>query len=257
MTRFAPTIRRFDTLESTSDLARSLVADPSMPLPFIVRADRQTKGRGQADRSWYSDEGSLTFTLAIDPEAHGLRVDHGPRLALAAAVAVAEAVGRIVPNERHPGIRWPNDVEAGGRKLGGLLPERIEISAGARLLLGVGLNVNTRLEDASAEVQHLATTVKLLRDAGPLTESEREDLFANLIASLGDSLAQLAADSPSLASRWRAWDTLVGRTIRVDLGTSVLSGRALGIDESGGLRFNDGQAVRVLYGGRILRDIIA
>ena len=32
----------------------------------------------------------------------------------------------------HPsiGIRWPNDLEADGRKLGGILPERLETAQG-------------------------------------------------------------------------------------------------------------------------------
>ncbi len=130
-----------------------------MPLPLVVLANRQTQGRGRGTNWWWSDEGSLTFTLALDPSAHGLTAMHEPRLALAAAVAVVDATRPYVPPQATLGIRWPNDIEAGNRKLGGILPERVETAGGVRILIGVGLNVRTRLEDAPPEVRRMAATL--------------------------------------------------------------------------------------------------
>src|SRR5437660_1322353 len=127
------TIERTE-IDSTSDLARSLVEYASIPLPMVVRAARQTRGRGRGDHSWWSDAGSLTFTIALDPSAHGLRIEHEPRLALATAVALINAIGEVAP-DAPLGIRWPNDVEAAGRKLAGLLPERVETPSGPRVLI--------------------------------------------------------------------------------------------------------------------------
>ena len=83
----------------------------------------------------------MTFTLAIDPLAHGLTAEIEPRLALATAVAVIEALDELELGSPSLGIRWPNDLEAGGRKLGGILPERVETPRGHRILIGIGLNV--------------------------------------------------------------------------------------------------------------------
>ena len=64
----------------------------------------------------------------------------------------------------HPvGIRWPNDVEAGGRKLGGILPERVDTPRGTRILIGVGLNVESNLADAPADVRTMAVSLAELR----------------------------------------------------------------------------------------------
>ena len=249
----APAIHRHPVVASTSDLARSLVASEEHALPFVIRADRQTRGRGQADRSWFSDAGSLTFTLALDPAAHGLRPDHEPRLALAAAVAVVDGVSALAP-DAPLGIRWPNDVESSGRKLAGLLPERADSPSGPRLLLGIGLNVRTDLASAPPDIRSLATTVEALR-GGPLDDSAVESLFADLLARIGQSLALLASDSPDLPARWRSLDTLLGTPVRIDLGPSLLLGRAAGIDPQGALLLDDGRTTRPLFGGRVLRDI--
>ncbi len=64
------------------------------------------------------------------PENHGLRVHQEPRLALMTAVAVIEAIGTLGLSAQGIGIRWPNDIEIGGRKLGGILPERVEMDEG-------------------------------------------------------------------------------------------------------------------------------
>src|SRR5207237_728418 len=103
---------------------------------------------------WWSDGGSLTFTIALDPSAHGLRSEHEPRLALATAVAIIDAIASWGLSEV-PGIRWPNDIEVGGRKLGGILPERLDTPMGPRLLIGIGVNVASQMADAPEAVRRM------------------------------------------------------------------------------------------------------
>ncbi len=142
---FVRTLLRFDELDSTSDCAARLIREGDVGLPLAVWAERQTRGRGRGSHSWWSDAGSLTFTLAIDPGAHGVVVESEPKLALATAVAVIDALNELGFGSPSLGIRWPNDLEVGGRKLGGMLPERVETQHGRRVLIGVGLNVLTRV----------------------------------------------------------------------------------------------------------------
>ena len=100
--------------------------------------------------------------MAIDPAAHGLAQMALPRVALATAVAVIDALGEAGFREPDLGIRWPNDLECGGRKLGGILPEPVELDDGHRLLIGVGLNVQTNLDQAPVEVRAMATSLATL-----------------------------------------------------------------------------------------------
>ncbi len=112
-----PFVRTFierSLVDSTSDRAREILSAETPPLPLLVVAERQTKGRGRGANQWWSDEGSLTFTLAIDPKSHGLTVEHQPRIALAMAVAIVNA---LLPVAQGLSIRWPNDVEVGRAQL--------------------------------------------------------------------------------------------------------------------------------------------
>ena len=131
---FVCTLREYESLDSTSDTARELVARGGIELPLLVLAHRQTAGRGRGDHSWWSGEGSLTFTIAIDPAAHGLRPEHEPRVALAVAVALCRVIEADA--DVSPQIRWPNDVECDDRKLAGIL--RMAGGAAGAVVLGLG-----------------------------------------------------------------------------------------------------------------------
>ncbi len=242
-----------EELESTSDLARSLLQSGLSPLPLLVRARRQTQGRGRGENVWWSDTGSLTFTIGLDAAEWGLSLAHEPRIALAAAVAVIDAVAPFVPPGKTLGVRWPNDVEVSGRKLAGILPERVESPNGSRVLIGIGLNVMTRLDDAPAEVRRMAAS--LFEDASPVDLDPNVDgVLAALLAGLEAVLPRLARDDPSLAEHWASLDMLRGRPVRVDLGPRIVAGMGAGIDAEGALLLDVGTETIRLFGGRVLRD---
>lgn len=252
---FVRTLVHHETLASTSDRARALAARGTISLPLAVRADRQTHGRGRGVHAWWSDAGSLTFTLVLDPAAHGLRPVHEPRLALASAVAVIDAVARefLSPSAAKAlGIRWPNDVEAAGRKLGGILPERVVTPLGPRLLIGIGLNVRTRLADAPADVRRLAVAVAELR-RDPMPSAALDRAFRAILEQFQSVSERLAGGDPTLAERWDQLDLLRDRRVRVDLGPRIVTGLGRGIDPEGALRLaTESETVR-LFGGQVLR----
>lgn len=249
---FVKTWERRDVVESTSDLARELVVTSDVTCPLVVTARRQTRGRGRGRNSWWSDEGSLTFTIALDPGAHGLRPDHEPKLALAAAVALIDALAPWLA-DTPAGVRWPNDVEVRKRKLAGILPERVETPRGVRLLVGIGLNGLSRLDDAPPEVSRMAVSLADLA-AGPLSVEDLDAAFAAILDRFASILGPLSDDAPGLAARWGALDALRDQMVRVDLGPRILRGRAGGIAASGALRLEDEHGVREIFGGRVLRD---
>ena len=139
-------------VDSTNDLARRLLAEGPDRLPMLIWADRQTRGRGQGSNDWWSDAGSLTATVILDPSEFGLSRAQESMVALTVASAVVFAIRARYPGCQ-PGVRWPNDIDLGGGKLGGILPERVEAAEGPRLLIGIGLNVQTQLGNAPPEVR--------------------------------------------------------------------------------------------------------
>jgi BirA family biotin operon repressor/biotin-[acetyl-CoA-carboxylase] ligase len=241
-----------DEVDSTSNRAAQLVREESVELPLCIWARRQTHGRGRGTHSWWSDSGSLTFTVAIDPTAQGLAGESEPKLALGTAVSVIDALDELGYRSPALGIRWPNDIEVNGRKLGGILPERVETSNGHRILIGVGVNVSTDPAAMPAEIRHMATSLSAMREGsvGPETLAR---LLATILDHFGSVLGRLIARDPELARRWNALDMLRDQSVSVDLGTRLLAGRGRGIDEDGALCLDEGPSQHRLLGGQVLR----
>lgn len=239
-------------VDSTSDHARRLLAAGPVETPGLVTSDRQTRGRGQRSNAWWSDAGSLTATLILDPAPLGIRPDREPRVALTTAVAVVDAIGDLYAGCR-PGIRWPNDVEVDGRKLGGILPERVETADGPRLLIGIGLNVRTRVDDAPADVRRLAASL-VEWDRNPSVANPKAELLDAIVAHLPGRLRELAEDDEALPLRWARLDTLFGAAVRIEVGRDMIEGVGAGIDREGAVRVASRGGIHVLHAGRVLRD---
>jgi BirA family transcriptional regulator, biotin operon repressor / biotin---[acetyl-CoA-carboxylase] ligase len=250
---FIKTAVTYDVADSTNDRAAELLRNERLKLPLLVWARTQTRGRGRGVNAWWSDKGSLTFTLAIDPLEHRLSIENEPRLALSIAVAVIEALDRLALGSPALGIRWPNDLEADGRKLGGILPERLETPRGRLILVGIGLNVSTDLTAAPDPVRAMATSLAALH-ATPLDDSHPERLLPAILGQIESMLPRLAQNDQALSGQWDRLDQLREKWVRVDLGTHCVAGWGQGIDRDGALCLHDGREPIRLFGGQVLRD---
>ncbi len=235
-----------DTMPSTNDLALELAADPSLATPTLVLAGEQTAGRGRGANRWWSAPGALTFSLVVEPADVDLVPDHWPRLSLAVAVAACDALGHFAPSVAF-GVRWPNDVMAHDRKLGGILIEAPHhgSSAARRLVVGVGLNVNNPWREAPAELRAVATS---LSDTTGQSHNLTEVLL-QLLAALGERLAQLSSGDSCLPAAWGELCVLRGHRIEVERGRRAIWGHCQGIAEDGALLIDtDGRTERLLSG---------
>lgn len=190
------------TTDSTNDRAKALAA--GAPHGLLVTAAEQTAGHGRQGRTWTAPAGeALLMSLVLHrwPEL----------LPLAAAVAVAEAVGETAQ------IKWPNDVLIADRKVAGILVEAR--TQEGWVVLGIGVNVAVRafpgeLAGRAASLGRPPADVEPFL-AGLLERAER----------------WLAAPADEVLGAWRARDALRGRAITWNSGTGV----ADGIDGAGRL----------------------
>ncbi len=131
---------KLDAIPSTNSYLKDLVKNEVLESFTVVSAEFQTKGRGQMETVWYSSEGSnLLFSILIKFQ----RVLAADQFFLNCAVslAVLEALKPYkLPELR---VKWPNDIMADNRKLGGILIENSILSGQIRYaIVGIGLNVN-------------------------------------------------------------------------------------------------------------------
>jgi BirA family biotin operon repressor/biotin-[acetyl-CoA-carboxylase] ligase len=217
--------------DSTMDRARTVATDPAIPLPAAVVADRQLAGRGRRGARWWQPPGSLAVSLVLDATVGGGEVR--PTWSLACGVALAEALAALEP-ALEPRVRWPNDIEADGAKLAGIL---VEMVPGGRVIFGVGVNTTGRAADAPAGIGRAVATLPDLVGR-PLP---RERLLGAFVPRLLALLAEMASDPDALAARYRPLCALTGRDVTVFRGPSAgggpdrIHGPCLGIDRYGAL----------------------
>ncbi len=226
---------------STQDLARR-EAEAGAPHGMAVLDDEQTAGRGRLGRTWHSPPGqNIYLTLILRPEA-----PVGPKVAMLVPLAVAQAVEELFP--LRVGIKWPNDVWIGQRKLAGMLVES-EIRGTETLysLVGIGLNVNMDVE-AVPELADIATSLR--RELS--REVPREEVLASLLNHLE---ALYEAPAEEVWRRWRERLITLGRAVVVRAGHQVTEGVAEDVDREGRLllRCPDGALVAIEAGDVTLR----
>lgn len=205
------------------------------PEGLVVLARHQTSGRGRLGRDWVTPPGSaLTYSMLLRPEpVPAARWSWLPLLTGCAVVAaIREATGV------RAGLKWPNDVQVGERKLAGILAER----TGDAVVVGVGLNVRM----SAAELPTPTATSLAVEGAGPV---DGDLLLDVLLRAFADAYAGWCkADgvvAGELVDGYRALCTTLGRAVRVHLpGAAVLDGTALDVTEAGALVVRDASGVR-------------
>lgn len=208
-----------ETVASTNDEVKVL-AEAGAADGLIILAEHQTAGRGRRGASWFSPAGeALAFSILVRPtEPKSL----WPRLALAAGLAVAEALGN---HGLQAGIKWPNDVWLGQRKVAGILVE-----AGADYaVVGIGLNVNsTEFPPAVADI---ATSMRL----AAAREFSRPEMLAAIIQRFTLRRDQIGEDFSQVVSAVSARCVLTGKQVSMTTASGPKSGTVEGISPSGEL----------------------
>ena len=216
--------------------------------PFLVLAERQTSGRGRRGRKWVSPFAeNLYFSLV-------LRIDGGMRqlegLSLVVGLAVLQTLRKL--GVTGAGLKWPNDVLVGNKKIAGILLELVGDPADVcHVVLGIGVNVNMQVAE---EVDQQWTSMRL--------ETGKSCDRNILVAELGEQLLayiqrQQIDGFSALQAEWEENHLWQERSVSLIAGVSQIDGVVLGIDNQGALRLKVNGVEKVFSGGELslrLRD---
>lgn len=120
----------------------------------IVIADTQTAGRGRAGNRWVSESGGGIFITLLERP-----VDPSALEVLSLRVGLAAARALDLFSSEPVRIKWPNDLYAEGKKLGGILIEaRWRDSELDWVAIGLGINVRAPAEIIGAAALDPGTT---------------------------------------------------------------------------------------------------
>jgi BirA family transcriptional regulator, biotin operon repressor / biotin---[acetyl-CoA-carboxylase] ligase len=201
-------IETFETLPSTQSEARRRLEHGEDVAGLVVRAARQTQGRGRRERRWESAAGGSYQTLVVrDPAPPSLGRGGS---AIAVAVGLAETLAGYGVRAA---VKWPNDLHYRERKLGGILTEYLR----GHLLVGVGINVGNEPPPG----------------ATALRGWDLEGVHGVVLEGIQRGLDAWLADESALPERFAPYDALLGRTVSAESGGTVVTGEALGVDARG------------------------
>lgn len=233
-------------IDSTNNRALLLSHDPQIELPLLIGADRQTAGRGRGANTWWGADGSLMFSILADMRQLGLNTSDWPRFSLVTGLAIAETLAAFLPSTSI-GLKWPNDIWLGSRKVCGILIEQSDRSPD-RLVIGIGLNVNNSFAAAPAEQQQVATS--MFDEAGQ-TPFAREGVLVQLLKIWHSLVQNLADDRLDLVERWSRKCVLTGHPVTLTQGNTVTTGVCQGIDQDGSLLLRTAFTVERHYAGTV------
>ena len=234
----------YEELGSTNDRAKEL-AEEGAEHGEVVVAEKQTEGRGRRGREWVSPaRRNVAFSVVLRPEA--LPPVRAPELTLAASLAVCDALRQAgVPC----GIKWPNDVLAGGRKIAGILTEmEAEPDRVHWVVVGVGVNVNARPEDFPPELRGEATSILIERGQ----PAPRALFLAALLSGLEAwyDVHEEQGFEP-IREAWRARSVTLGREVSVKTDGEDVVGLAEDIDGQGALLVRTPRGVKRIFSGEV------
>ena len=240
-------LARVEVLDRVGSTNRELIArlraEPNAwPSPSMLVADHQDDGQGRAGRTWQTPpRAALTLSFALQPDGPISSFGWIPLLAGLGAVTALRATAGVPAS-----LKWPNDLmvpapdgaDLAGwgrvRKVGGILSELVETSAGRVVVVGIGVNVS----QAPDELPVPSGTSLALAGA---REVDREIALVALVVALDELMvrwrehdgdvhaAGLAAEVASVCS------TLATR-VRVELpGGDEVTGTATRLSPDGAL----------------------
>ncbi len=226
-----PLVEAWARIGSTNDRGRELGLAGAARGTVVV-AEEQTAGRGRRGATWQSPAGSgLWMSIVLSEE------DAQPQLPLVIGVACAQAVDATCPDVR-VGIKWPNDLFLGRRKVGGIL---CEATRGV-LVAGIGINVSEPDRGFDPTIISYATSLEG-EGANRFQRSVLAGAIVGRVMAILEERDPYGAVEAQLAERDALRDTRVCTE-------SYGEGIARGIEPSGALRVErpDGSRVRVVSG---------
>lgn len=160
-------IIHFPELDSTNNYAKSLLRD-SRPAEFtIISTDFQRLGKGQEDNGWESKAGkNLLISMIFYPGF--LNITRQFYISMVVSLGIIDLLNAMVPGHDFR-IKWPNDIYAGNKKLGGILiSNEVMGNTFRHVVAGIGINVNQK--SFSVELPNPVSLFTLTGKTYPLQE---------------------------------------------------------------------------------------
>jgi BirA family biotin operon repressor/biotin-[acetyl-CoA-carboxylase] ligase len=228
-------IEQVAEIDSTNEACRQR-ARAGEAAGLVIRADRQTAGRGRRGRNWNSPQGNLYTSILLQPQRPA---SEAAALGFAAVMAIGDVAEALLPPGTRVQHKWPNDLLIEGSKASGIL---LEAQPGF-VVLGIGVNIASHPADTPYPATDLVAA-----GAAPITPQALLARLLTAFAPLYDSWER--AGFAALLPAWRRRAAGLGEAIEVRLERETLAGTFLDLESDGTLRLglSDGTERRIAAG---------
>lgn len=218
----------YDELDSTNNRMKEYIYSGRRDMDLIV-ADSQTMGRGRLGRTFDSPSGHGIYMSIL------IRRDVGSENVLlitsAAAVAVVRAIRKLTGADAM--IKWVNDIYIDNRKVCGILAEAVSCGGnGMDVVLGIGINVTSSNDMFSEDVRDIAGSLYGSDKCGT-DKVSRNEIIAGVANELNGILGNI--EKREFIGDYRRYSLVIGKEIKFLKGDSWTTGKAVDIDDDGGL----------------------
>ncbi len=193
----------------------------------VVVADLQTQGRGRLGRAWSSPSGTgLWLSLVLRPR---LAPERAPQISLTTAVGVCEGLKEL---GYQAGVKWPNDIYIGGRKICGMLTEMHgSMESVEWVVVGIGINCLNR--ELPPEIQDTATSLAIAEPDKPVLRAQVAAVVLNQLEKYYTILYEQGF--AEIRRRWLENNITLGKRVKISTLNETFFGEALDMQEDGSL----------------------
>jgi len=236
-------IHYFKEVDSTNEVAKKLALEGA-PEGTIVIAESQSSGKGRLGKKWISPSGGVWMTIILRPD---IPPRQAPQLTLVTGVAVAETLSKECGLD--VGIKWPNDILIGNKKVSGILTEAITNQELDFVVVGIGIDLNVDLDSFPPELREGATSLKRELDR----DIPGVKLVQNFLADFENLYNEFKAGNfPEILAEWRRLSKTIGRQVEVRKRGRVVTGEAVGVNKDGMLILETEDGLRKVISGECI-----
>ena len=233
----------FDTIDTTQNFAIKIAYKKNENGTVII-SKKQTGGRGRMKRKWKSPVGGIWMSIIVHPK---FDVTYATLVPVATSLAICIAIEKTL--KINTKLKWPNDVTLNGKKVAGVLINASMISNQIEnMVLGIGINFKINPKEVEKSVK------KTPNFYGVATLAKKDESMSPLIKQFLYELEKIlqlinSGQIKKIKNGWTKRSSTIGKNISIVTNEGRMSGKAMKIDNDGGLIISKGKKTdRVLVG---------
>ena len=223
---------KFDEIDSTNNYMKKNIT--SFENYDIVSAKTQTSGRGRRGNTWLSPEGMALFSFLLKPEKE-FSIIEATKLPLLAGISTLSALKKIKDGDYS--FKWTNDVFLSGKKLCGILIERVK----DHFVIGIGINVANKIPN---DIKNIAIAME--------TDYDIDKLILKVVEEFSIYYKRFSEGKWSeIIEEINSYNFLKDKKIRVHIGDKIFEGIARNIVEDGRIQIEMNGEIKLFSVGEI------